>query len=101
EIVAPPDVCPGAGVVEAGAGSGALSCSLLRAVGDAGLVSSYEMRDDFAAVAQRNVQRFFGEPPPTWRLTVGDVVEKCTDTDMDRVILDLLAPWDVLETAAT
>jgi tRNA (adenine57-N1/adenine58-N1)-methyltransferase len=101
QIIALADVFPGARVVEAGAGSGALSCSLLRAVGAAGLVSSYEMRDDFAAVAQRNVGRFFGEVPPTWRLTVGDVVEKCTDTDMDRVILDLLAPWDVLETAAT
>jgi tRNA (adenine57-N1/adenine58-N1)-methyltransferase catalytic subunit len=101
QIIALADVFPGARVVEAGAGSGALSCSLLRAVGDDGLVSSYEMRDDFAAVAQRNVARFFGEAPPTWRLTVGDVVEKCTDTDMDRVILDLLAPWEVLETAAT
>jgi tRNA (adenine57-N1/adenine58-N1)-methyltransferase catalytic subunit len=101
QIVALADVFPGARVVEAGAGSGALSCSLLRAVGDDGLVSSYEMRDDFAAVAQRNVHRFFGEAPPTWRLTVGDVVEKCTDTDMHRVILDLLAPWDVLETAAS
>ena len=101
QIIALADVFPGARVVEAGAGSGALSCSLLRAVGAAGLVSSYEMRDDFAAVAHRNVQRFFGDVPATWRLTVGDVVEKCTDTEMDRVILDLLAPWDVLETAAT
>ena len=101
QIIALADVFPGARVVEAGAGSGALSCSLLRAVGAGGLVSSYEMRDDFAAVAQRNVDRFFGETPATWRLTVGDVVEKCTDTDMDRVILDLLAPWDVLETAAS
>lgn len=101
QIIALADVFPGARVVEAGAGSGALSCSLLRAVGDGGLVSSYEMRDDFAAVAQRNVHRFFGEMPATWRLTVGDVVEKCTDTEMDRVILDLLAPWEVLETAAS
>ncbi|MDQ1684774.1 MAG: tRNA (adenine57-N1/adenine58-N1)-methyltransferase catalytic subunit [Frankiaceae bacterium] len=101
QIIALADVFPGARVVEAGAGSGALSCSLLRAVGDDGLVSSYEMRDDFAAVAQRNVQRFFGDLPATWRLTIGDVVEKCTDTEMDRVILDLLAPWDVLETAAS
>jgi tRNA (adenine57-N1/adenine58-N1)-methyltransferase len=100
QIIALADVFPGARVVEAGAGSGALSCSLLRAVGDDGLVSSYEMRDDFAAVAQRNVQRFFTEVPATWRLTVGEVAEKCTDTDVDRVILDMLAPWDVLDTAA-
>jgi tRNA (adenine57-N1/adenine58-N1)-methyltransferase catalytic subunit len=100
QIVALADIFPGARVVEAGAGSGALSCSLLRAVGDDGLVSSYEMRDDFAAIAHRNVQRFFGEVPNTWRLTVGDLAEKCTDSDVDRVVLDMLAPWDVVPTAA-
>src|SRR5207302_1373465 len=68
QIIALADVFPGARVVEAGAGSGALSCSLLRAVGSGGLVSSYEKRGDLAAVAQRNVARFFGEGPPAWRL---------------------------------
>ena len=91
---------PGARVVEAGAGSGALSCSLLRAVGDAGLVSSYERRDDFAAVARRNVERFFGGAHPAWRLTVGDLAVACDDEDVDRVVLDMLAPWDVLDTVA-
>ena len=100
QIIGLADVFPGAKVVEAGAGSGALSCSLLRAVGEHGLVSSYEKREDFAEVAARNVERFFGGPHPAWRLTLGDLAEKCTDSDVDRVILDMLAPWDVLEVAA-
>jgi tRNA (adenine57-N1/adenine58-N1)-methyltransferase len=100
QIIALADVFPGARVVEAGAGSGALTCSLLRAVGADGLVSSYEKREDFAEVAARNVERFFGGPHPAWHLTLGDVAEKCTDEDVDRVVLDMLAPWDVLEAVA-
>src|SRR6266513_1568926 len=58
QILAMADIFPGARVVEAGVGSGALSCSLLRAVGDQGLVSSYERRQDFADIARDNVERF-------------------------------------------
>jgi tRNA (adenine57-N1/adenine58-N1)-methyltransferase len=97
QIVAMADIFPGAHVIEAGAGSGALTCSLLRAVGEHGVVSSYERRSDFAEVARANVERFFGEEPSTWRLTVGDLVESCAETDADRVILDMLAPWEVLD----
>ena len=100
QIIGLADIFPGAKVVEAGAGSGALTCSLLRAVGDNGLVSSYEKREDFAEVAARNVERFFGGAHPAWRLTLGDLAEKCTDEDVDRVVLDMLAPWDVLDAAA-
>ncbi len=91
------DIFPGARVVEAGAGSGALSCALLRAVGDRGLVFSYERRADFAEVARRNVERFFGGPHPAWRLTVGDLAESLSEAEVDRVVLDMLAPWEVLE----
>ena len=100
QIVALADIFPGARVIEAGAGSGGLTCGLLRAVGADGLVSSYEKREDFAEVAARNVERFFGGPHPAWRLTLGDVAEKCTDDDVDRVVLDMLAPWEVLDTVA-
>src|SRR3954462_6802904 len=62
QIVAMADICPGARGVEAGAGSGALTCSLLRAVGPNGRVSSYERREDFAEIARRNVNQFFGAP---------------------------------------
>ena len=99
QIVAMADVYPGARVVEAGVGSGALACSLLRAVGDDGLVSSYERRADFADIARANVERFFGGPHSAWRLTVGDLAQALAEDEVDRVILDMLAPWDVLDAA--
>jgi tRNA (adenine57-N1/adenine58-N1)-methyltransferase len=99
-IIAAADVFPGAHVLEAGAGSGALTCSLLRAVGAAGRVSSYELRPDFAEVARRNVATFFAGEPAHWRLTVGDVAMACDDTDVDCAVLDMLAPWDVLDRVA-
>src|SRR5205085_1950805 len=73
QIVAMADVFPGARVVEAGAGSGALTCSLLRAVGDHGAVTSFERRAEFAEVARCNVETFFGGPHPAWQLVVGDL----------------------------
>jgi tRNA (adenine57-N1/adenine58-N1)-methyltransferase len=98
QIVAMADVFPGARVVEAGAGSGALTCWLLRAVGEDGLVSSYERRPDFAEVARANVERFYGGPHPAWRLTVGDLAAAGPgEVDMDRAVLDMLAPWECLE----
>jgi tRNA (adenine57-N1/adenine58-N1)-methyltransferase catalytic subunit len=100
QIIQLADIFPGARVVEAGAGSGALTCSLLRAAGDHGYVSSYEIRADFAEVARRNVERFFGSVPSTWRLTVGELSLSCDDSDVDRVVLDMLAPWDVLDVVA-
>ena len=100
-IVGMADLYPGARVLEAGVGSGALTCSLLRAVGDEGYVSSYERREDFAEVARANVATFFGEPHPSWSLTVGDLtptlrgrIDEGIDTEFDRVVLDMLAPWD-------
>jgi len=101
QIVAFADVFPGARVLEAGAGSGALSCWLLRAVGESGLVVSYERRQDFADIARRNVERFFGGPPPAWRLHVGDTAEAAGAGEVfHRVVLDMLAPWEYAGTAA-
>ena len=104
QVVAMADVYPGARVVEAGAGSGALTCSLLRAVGPTGWVSSYERREDFAEVARRNVAQFFGDAHPRWRLTVGDLVESLPAGEepgsVDRVVLDMLAPWECVDVVA-
>lgn len=95
QIVMWGDIFPGARVLEAGAGSGALTCSLLRAVGETGSVTSYEIRDDHAEHAQRNVVQFFGEQPENWTLTVADLA---THTgEVDRVVLDMLAPWEMLD----
>ncbi|HEX4701347.1 MAG TPA: tRNA (adenine-N1)-methyltransferase [Pseudonocardiaceae bacterium] len=98
QIVMWGDMFPGARVLEAGAGSGALTCSLLRAVGESGTVTSYEVRDDHAVHAVRNVERFFGAVPPNWTLHVADVTVHTGE--VDRVVLDMLAPWDVLPTVA-
>ena len=101
QIVHEGDIFPGARVLEAGAGSGALTCSLLRAVGPDGEVISYEVRADHAEHAQRNVATFFGQDPDNWRLVISDVVDSdLPEASVDRAVLDMLAPWDVLDDVA-
>ena len=73
QILALADMFPGARVLEAGAGSGALSCWLLRAIGETGLLVSYERRADFAEIARGNVDRYFGAPHPAWQLVIGEL----------------------------
>ena len=99
QIVHEGDIFPGARGLEAGAGSGALTCSLLRAVGPGGSVTSYEVRDDHAVHAVRNVETFFGERPENWNLVIADLNDY-DGGEVDRVVLDMLAPWDVLETVS-
>ena len=100
QIIAQADVFPGAVVVEAGVGSGALSGSLLRAVGETGRLHSFERREDFAEVARANIETFFGELPPQWQIHLGDLAEalprELPAASVDRVVLDMLAPWEVL-----
>jgi tRNA (adenine57-N1/adenine58-N1)-methyltransferase len=141
QIIALADIFPGARVLEAGAGSGALSCWLLRSVGEEGLLVSYERRADFADIARGNVERFFGGPHPAWQLRVGDLMEVTSTLadeaipageagqtgeaasavpagetgeaapaappdpagpgdSFDRVVLDMLAPWEFAHVAA-
>jgi tRNA (adenine57-N1/adenine58-N1)-methyltransferase len=141
QILAMADIWPGARVLEAGAGSGALSCWLLRAVGPDGLLVSYERRADFADIARANVARFFGCVPSHWQLRHGEFGrgEDGRDEDgrgelggsvcggsedrggatgeaaaapaarqedaagappFDRVVLDMLAPWECVPAAA-
>jgi tRNA (adenine57-N1/adenine58-N1)-methyltransferase len=132
QILAVADIFPGARVLEAGAGSGALSCWLLRAIGESGSLVSYERRPDFAEIARANVERYFGAPHPAWSLVTGDLpgaavpsgdtasgdtassaaasgaaadVSTAPGPDLpaerfDRVILDMLAPWEYADAAA-
>ncbi|MFT4010003.1 MAG: tRNA (adenine-N1)-methyltransferase [Nocardioidaceae bacterium] len=104
QIVAMADIFPGARVVEAGVGSGALTCSLLRAVGPPGHVFSYERREEFADVARQNVDQFFSGRHPAWTLTIGDLTEALPQQhasgSIDRVVLDMLAPWECVTAAA-
>ena len=94
------DVFPGARVLEAGVGSGALTLSLLRAVGPNGHVHSVERREEFADNAKSNIENYFGGAPDNWSLDIGSVQEKEFSEDFDRVILDMLAPWECVELAA-
>jgi len=99
-IVGFADIFPGARVLEAGVGSGALTLSLLRAVGPSGSVHSVERREEFAANATSNIENYFGARPENWSLAIGSVQEQEFDHEFDRVILDMLAPWECVEMAA-
>lgn len=94
------DIFPGARVLEAGVGSGALSLSLLRAIGPTGTLHSYERRQEFADVAELNVTSFLGREHPGWTITVGDLVDDIADQPIDRAILDMLSPWDCIDAVA-
>jgi tRNA (adenine57-N1/adenine58-N1)-methyltransferase len=95
-VVAYADVFPGATVVEAGTGSGSLTLALARAVGDAGRVISYELREDHLERARANVSRWYegwGAKPENVELRVGDVFEGIPEREIDRLVLDLPEPW--------
>jgi len=103
-ILGQADIFPGARVVEAGVGSGALSLWLLRAIGPSGHLFSFERRQEFADVATANGVTYFGHTPANWTIAIGDlqdslgqVVEAAT---ADRVVLDMLAPWECVESVA-
>ncbi|AMM20792.1 SAM-dependent methyltransferase [Frondihabitans sp. PAMC 28766] len=103
-IVTFADIFPGATVVEAGVGSGALSLSLLRGVGPEGRLASFERRQEFADVAIGNVTSFLGAEPSNWTVTVGDLVDELPNVipagEADRVVLDMLAPWECVDATA-
>jgi tRNA (adenine57-N1/adenine58-N1)-methyltransferase catalytic subunit len=122
QILAYADIFPGARVLEAGAGSGGLSCWLLRATGPDGALVSFEARADFAEIARTNVRKYFGEEPSWWRLITGPLsatvaleqgpgvtdrgfsdpenVSPPTAGWFDRVILDMVDPWENVADAA-
>lgn len=104
QILGSADIFPGATVVEAGVGSGALSLWLLRAIGPGGRLHSFERREEFSEVAKGNVSAFLGATPDNWTVTVGDLQEAMPATiepgSVDRVVLDMLAPWECLDECA-
>ena len=100
QIVSLADIQPGHRVMEAGVGSGALSMSILRAVGEQGSLVSLERREEFADIARANAEAFFGYPLQQWSIEVGDFQDLATahpEGSVDRVVLDMLAPWECVE----
>ena len=94
------DIKPGVRVLEAGVGSGALSISILRAIGENGFLHSVEIRDDFAEISEKNVSSYFGEKPANWKLSVGALQEQQLENNYDRIVLDMLAPWECMDVAS-
>lgn len=93
------DIYPGAQVLEAGTGSGALTMTLLRAVGPSGRVYSYEIRDDFARTARQNIERYVGSAEHL-TMRAQNVYDGIPDRPLDRIALDVPEPWRVVEHAA-
>lgn len=104
QIVVFGDIFPGARVVEAGVGSGGLSMYLLRAIGPNGKLDSFERRSEFADIARANVATNFGMVPESWQIHIGDLQvelpKKIENGSADRVVLDMLAPWECIEECA-
>jgi len=94
------DIKPGIRVLEAGVGSGALSIYLLRAIGKEGVLHSVEIREDFAEISEKNVSSYFGGKPVNWNLTIGALQDQTYEADFDRVLLDMLTPWECLDVAS-
>jgi len=105
QIVTMGDIFPGARVVEAGVGSGGLSMYLLRAIGDHGTLDSFERREEFADIAKANVATNLGIVPSSWNIYIGDLQEqlplKKEPGSVDRIVLDMLAPWECVEECAS
>lgn len=95
-IVIKADIFPGSRVLEAGIGSGALTLALLRAIGEKGQLFSYEVREDFADQALKNIRRYMGDTPQL-TLRRQDVTGGIIERELDRVVLDLPEPWRVVE----
>jgi tRNA (adenine57-N1/adenine58-N1)-methyltransferase len=104
QIVVEGDIFPGAVVIEAGVGSGALSSYLLRAIGFDGRLVSFEKREEFAQIAQGNVANLLGVKPENWEVVLGELQQKLPDAlpaaSADRAVLDMLAPWDCVDAVA-
>jgi tRNA (adenine57-N1/adenine58-N1)-methyltransferase catalytic subunit len=95
------DIFPGATVLEAGTGSGALTLALARAVGDSGTVISYENREEHHRRAADNLAAWYealGTKPDNVDLRLGDVFTEALDAPLDRIVLDLPEPWRAVGT---
>lgn len=102
QVIALGDIHSGMRVLESGAGSGAMSLSLLDAVGECGKLTTIELRPDFARIAESNATLYYGKRPEWWNLLTGDFdsVAKTLDAhSVDRIMLDMLDPWNRLEQA--
>ena len=95
-ILVAADLHPGAKVLEAGTGTGALTMAALRAVGPSGHVTSYELREEFLELARKAIVDTLGEVPSNLTLKQGDIYGEIPERDLDRVLLDVAEPWQAV-----
>ncbi len=104
QIIVEGDIFPGATVIEAGVGSGALSSYLLRSLGPTGKLYSFEKREEFAQIAKGNVFNQLGRTPENWQVVIGELQTVLPETlplaSADRAVLDMLAPWECIGAVA-
>lgn len=93
------DMQPGVSVIEVGAGPGALTIALLRAIGPTGRLTTIEIREDHVEMSRATVARFFGDAP-NWTVQLADAYEGLTAEDVDRIVIDIPEPWRILPHAA-
>ncbi len=96
-IIMRTNIGAGSVVIEGGCGSGALTVALLRAVRPNGRVITYELRNDFAEIAKRNVERMNLEE--WWTLKIGDVRKDVEERNVDAFIVDIPDPWNCIDAA--
>lgn len=106
QILVEGDIYPGAKVLEAGVGTGALTSYLLRAIGSEGELTSVERRAEFAEIARANITNQRPRNFDRWRLLIGDLQDQLPGLasegeTFDRVVLDMLAPWECVEAVAS
>lgn len=91
------DIAPGVRILESGVGSGALSTAMLRAGAE---IVGYELREDFANRARSNVEQFLGPAAlDRYQVELRDCYDGIDEVDLDRVVLDLPEPWQVVKHA--
>jgi tRNA (adenine57-N1/adenine58-N1)-methyltransferase catalytic subunit len=93
------DIRPGQTAIEIGVGCGALSMALLRALGPAGRLVTYEIREDFAEEARRNVARYEGDAA-NWTIRIRDASTGLDERDVDRIVIDVPDAVSVLGSAS-
>lgn len=88
-------ISPGKKVLESGIGSGALSLSILRAIGSGGRLTTVEINRGYVENASRNVR--ISTDASNWEIVEGPVESFSSDEKFDVAVLDVPEPWAAIQ----